>query len=120
MGCALFAQRHFSRRAGCVKADSRGRAIRFQLALSYRDRLFLCCDRLWDIAWPESSTIDEDLLENACANAAGGDCDLFYARAGLRDTLFGTGRGVGVGIHAHGMAVSIFRHVPRLVGGGAY
>ena len=91
-------------------------SIRFQLALSHRNRLFLCCNRLWATPRPKSTAIDEDLLENACANASGDDCDLFYAGAGLRDTLLGSGRSVGVGIHAHGMAVSVLRHVPWLAG----
>src|SRR6476661_1190944 len=116
MGCALFAQCHFSRRSDRREANSRGCSIRFQLALSHRNRLFLRCDRLWAIPRPKSTAIDEDLLENAGANASGYDCNLFYAGAGLRDTLLGSGRSVGVGIHAHGMAVSVLRHVPWLVG----
>src|SRR5260370_13656776 len=116
LGCALLAQRKLSRRAGGCEADSRGRALRFQLALRHRDRLFLRCDRLRIVARSEPFAIDESLLENSGANASGDGCDLIHAGAGLPDALLGTGRGVGPGLYAHGMAVSVFRHVPGVAG----
>src|SRR5207249_3541936 len=94
--------------------------VRLQLALCHRDWLFPGCDRFRAVAWPEPLATDADLLENASANAAGDDCHLIHAGVGLRDPLLGTGRGAGPGVYAHGMAVSVFWHVPGMAGSGAH
>src|SRR5580658_1092988 len=42
MGCASTAQCDFARGSDCYQANAGGGAIRFQLALGYRDGMFLC------------------------------------------------------------------------------
>ena len=120
MGRALPAQCDLARRAGGREADSRSRPLRFQLALRHRDRLFLCCNRLRLTAWSGAFPADEDFSENASANAARHDCNLFHVGAGLCDALLGPGRGVGSGIHAYWMVVSILRDILGLAGGCAH
>ncbi len=63
--------------------------------------------------------IDENILAHAGAHAAGDDRDFVHAGAGIRDALFGTGCCAGTGVHAHRMALSVFRNVSRLAGRGA-
>jgi hypothetical protein len=106
----------FSCHAGGYKADSGSRALRFQLALRHWHRLFLRGDRLGIVAWPGSAAIDENLLENAGANAIGYGCDFIHVGPWLRDTLLGSGRRAGSRVHAHRMVVSILRHLPGMAG----
>src|ERR1700730_355023 len=77
-------------------------------------------NRLGIVARTKPAEVDEDLLENAGANAARHDCDLIHAGPRLRDTLFRPGRGVGPSFHAHGMVVSILRYIPGMVGSCSY
>src|SRR5580700_4115763 len=120
MGCASAAQCDFACGSDCHEADARSGTIRFQLALGDRNGMFLGCDSLGIAAGAGTGTVDEDLLENAGANAAGNDCNLVHARAGLRDALFGAGCRAGPGIYADGMVVSILRDISGVVGGCAY
>ena len=116
MGCAAAAQRDFARGSDCYQADAGGGALRFQLALGDWDGGFSCRNRLRIAAGAGPSAVDEDLLDDAGANAAGDDCHLIHAGAGLRDALFGAGCRAGPGVHAHGMDVSILRNVSRVAG----
>src|SRR5258706_8912599 len=120
VGCACVAQRHLARCADCCEADARSGALRFQLALGHRNWMLLRGNRLRIVAWARSAEVDEDLLENAGADAARHDCDLIHARPGVRDTLLGTGRGARPGVHAYWMDVSILRHIPGMAGSCAY
>ena len=101
-----------------AKPTPEASALRLQLALSNRDRLFSRSDRLRGVAGSWSRAIDGYLLENAGANASGNDCHLIHVRPGIRNALFGTGRSAGFGVYAYGMAVSLFRDIPGMVGSG--
>src|SRR5580700_7911262 len=120
MGCASVAQRDFARGSDCYQADAGVGAIRFQLALGYRDGMFLCRYRFRIAARAGSGATPEDLLEDAGADAAGDDCHLLHVGVGLRDALFGPGRRAGPGIYAYGMAVSVLRDVSGVVRSCAY
>src|ERR1700689_4300098 len=120
MGCASTAQRDFARGSDCCEADAGSGAIRFQLALGDRDGMLLCRDRFWIAAGAGAGAVDEDLLEDAGANAAGDDCNLVHARTGLRDPLFGAGCRTEPGIYADGMVVSVLRDISRVAGSCAY
>src|SRR5258706_3401240 len=120
MGCACVAQCHLARLADCGEADAGSGALRFQLALGHRNGMLLRGNRLRIVAWAGSAEVDEDLLENAGANAPRHDCHLIHAEAGLRDALLRAGRSVRTAVHAHGVVVSILRYIPGMVGSCSY
>ena len=90
-------------------------ALRFQLAIGDGQRLFFGRDLFRIVAGSRPIAIDENILADAGAHAAGDDRDFVHAGFRIRDALFGAGCGAGPGVHAHGMALSIFWHVFGLV-----
>ena len=115
MELAVSAQRDYAGGASGEQADSGKRALRFQLALGDGQRLFFGRDLFRIVAGSRPIAIDENILADAGAHAAGNDRDFVHAGFRIRDALFGAGCGAGPGVHAHGMALSIFWHVFGLV-----
>src|ERR1039458_3201067 len=120
MGCAVLAQCDLTRGSDCYEADARGGAIRFQLALGHGNGMLLRRDRFRISAGIGPAAIDEDLLENAGANAAGNDRDFIHVGTGLYDPLLGLGCRAGFGIHTHRMDVSILRNILGMAGSCAH
>src|ERR1700722_378015 len=120
LGCALPAQRHLARRSDRGEANPGSGAIRLQLAFRHGNGLFLGRCRVRVAARKEPAAINENLLENAGANAPRHGCDLIHAGAGVRDALLGAGCSTGPGVHAYGVALPFFRYFPGVARSCAY
>src|SRR5258708_1791749 len=118
MGCAVPAQCGLSFRPRGGEADPGSGALRLQLALRDRDGMLPGGDCVWTSAGAGTDAVDENLLANTGANAAGDDCDFVHAGPGIRDALLGSGCGAGPGVYAHWMVISILRDILRMAGSG--
>ncbi len=75
---------------------------------------FLAADYFRTAAGFVSPPDGKSFLAHAGAHASGGDCDFFYAGAGIRHPLLRAGRRAGPGVYPHRLGLSVFRHVPGL------
>src|SRR5438552_14951233 len=67
----------------------------------------------------EPKSTGENFLAHSGAYATGGDRDFLHARPGLRDTLFGAGRGPWPRFHPNRLGLSFLRYFSRLARCGA-
>ena len=119
LGRALSAQCGLSCRSGRGQADSRSCALRPQLAVSDGDRLLSGGHCFGTAAGFVAGPDGESFLAHAGAHAAGGDCHLVHAGAGIRDPVFRAGCRAGPGVYPHRLGLSVFRHVSGLARSGA-
>jgi hypothetical protein len=119
VGCALLAQRHFSRRSVVAKPTPEAARYDFNWLSATGTACFFAAIVSGLLLGQGPAATDEDFLENAGAHAPRDGCDLIHAGPRIRDALLRPGCGAGPGIHAHGMVVSILRHFPGLAGSGA-
>src|SRR5439155_15597312 len=114
MGCSLSTQRGVPRSPGYGEANSRSRALRFQLALGYGHRVLPFRDCRGIAVGSHSLASDENLLAHPAADAPGNARHFLHAWAWLRHTLFWPRRCAGPGLYAHRLALSVLWHISGL------